>query len=168
MTTPACGKRPVEQGTYISPRALYRDDIKILDTDVTSAGIPVLDTRPGPNAFVIPAGQANTDVNMYGKDARINLAVLPGSVTTVTLQLWLLADLTAPHLKSATTSSSSSSGVPHLPATGQWVQVASKVITGPSLWTITDIPPGQYKVLLTAWTGNGGSSFVTIEEQHAA
>lgn len=165
MSTPASGKRPVEQGTFITPRALYRDNLVALDTDVTSVGIPTLDTRPGPNGFLIPVGQVNTDCNMYGKDARINLAVYPSAVGTVTLQLWLYADLTQPR----TTSASTPPVVPPtLPTTGYWTQVASKVITGPSLWAITDIPPGEYKVLLTAWTGSGSSSFVTLAEQHAA
>ncbi len=167
-TPAATGKRPVEQGTYITTRALYRDAIAQTESDVTSTGIPIIDTRPGPNGFLIPAGQANTDVNMYGKDARINLSVFPSDLTNCTLQLWLDSDLTAPRLLTAADQSSSSYSEPNLPTTGSWVLVAARTFTVPALWVITDIPPGKYRVLLTAWTGSSGSSFVTLMEQHAA
>lgn len=168
MTPGATGKRPVEQGTYITLRGLYRNNLTALDTDVTSQNIPILDTRPGPNGFLVPAGQAQSDVNQYGHDARINVSVFPANLTSCTLSLYLDSDLTVQRLLTAESSSSSSYGEPNLPTTGSWVLVASKLFTVPSLWVITDIPPGKYKILLTAWVGEGDSSFVTLEEQHAA
>lgn len=155
------GKRSVEQASFVTPRALYRNNVVAGgETDPTLNTIPILDTRVGPNASIQPAGSPQSDVNNYGKDARINLSILVSGFTSVTLQLWLKSEIEAVALSNAPLTP------PTLPVgTQEWMQVASKTVNTSTLWTITDIPPGKYKVLVSAAVGAG---FVTLEEQHAA
>jgi hypothetical protein len=164
------GKRAVEQGTAITLRAIYRNDLTVASETDPTADIPILDTRYGPNQQIIPVGQPNSDFNMYGKDARILLYVFLNALTSATLTLWLRAPVTIQDMRTPDEVSSDSSDTgPTLPvSTGEWVQVAQKLISNTSLWVIADIPPGEYKVLLTSWVGNSGTSFVTLLEQHAA
>lgn len=156
------GKRAVEGASYVTQRALYRDHVIAgSESDPTDTGIPSIDTTQPPNVNV---GMGQSDFNQYGKDARIFLAAYIGGFTSVTLDLWLKADINESHLGPAPSSSSTN----EFPATDTWVKVASKVFTGPALWVITDIPPGLYKVLVSAASGGSGDKFVTLSEQHAA
>jgi len=157
------GKRAVEGASYITQRALYRDHvISGGESDPIENNIPIIDTTRPPN---INVGVGQADYNQYGKDARIFLAVYMGGFTSVTLDLWLKADIDESHLGPP----SSSSSIDEFPsATDTWVKAASKVFTGPALWAILDIPPGRYKVLINSASGGSGDKFVTLSEQHAA
>lgn len=155
------GKRAVEGASYVTQRALYRDHVIVGGETNPTADIPIIDTGAAPNTNI---GLGQSDFNQYGKDARIFLAVYVGGYTSVVLDLWLKADINESHLGPAPSSSSTN----EFPATGTWVKVASKTITEPTLWAITDIPPGQYKVLIKTASGGSGDKFVTMAEQHAA
>ena len=166
------GKRATEQADFVTPRVVYRDGIDTIDTDVLDTTIPILDTNLPPS-IVVGLGQA--DVNQYGRNAQIDLAILLGSATgssssggsfSVTLELWLKAEIEGERLRSKDSlspSSSSSSSPRPLPATEDWVFVATQTFTRSTLWVVKDIPPGKYKVLATAVSGR-----TTILEQHAA
>jgi hypothetical protein len=97
---------------------------------------------------------------MYGKDSVISVAVIVEGFTSVTLELWLLAELEQSRLSTA-----SALPTPTLPATGEWVSVTTQSFTKSGLWTLTDLVPGQYKILMTAKAGTGN---LTLREQHAA
>jgi hypothetical protein len=88
--------------------------------------------------------------------------VIVQGFTSVTLELWLKGEVEQQEL---IVGSSSSTAPLTLPATEDWVKVETKVLTASGLWVVKDIPPSQYKVLLTAVAGAGN---VHIREQHAA
>jgi hypothetical protein len=156
------GQRAKEGATFITRRAAYRIITAIDASGVIDPSIPILDTR---GAGQLTVGLSNGDTNQYGKDARILIAAIPNGFTNVTLQLWLHAPDDQYELKSVNASSSSSSSSP-LPVTEDWVLAEQKTgIGGPVLWVAKDIPPGEYKILMTAATGSG---YLTLREQHAA
>lgn len=155
------GKRAVEGATYVTPRVVYRNNITVAgETDPTSNSIPVLDTTLPPNVNI---GLGQADGNQYGKDARIMISALVQGWTSVTLDLWMLADIQGASLNT------NPPPTPTLPTSppGSWIKVASQVITASNFWILKDIPPGQYKVLLNAASGGAGQ-FLTLLAQYAA
>lgn len=154
------GKRAVEGGTFITPRAMYRADVDAVDPGAQDPSVPILDTRPAPNVSV---GLGQGDVAQYGQNGQIDFAVILSGFSSVTLELWLLAEIERRELEYPGASSSSSSSV--LPTTEEWVYVGEKVISRSVLWIVKDIPPGQYKVRVSAATGSGS---LQIREGHAA
>ena len=163
------GKRGPESGDFVTPFEEYRMNLSAADTvGAEDPSIPVLDTRPGPYNNV---GLGQSDVNQYGRNAQLDLAVILAGFSTVELELWLNAEPTRERLHSNTpasssSSSSSSSASSYVSPTGNWVKVAAKTIGSDSeLWVVKDIPPGEYKVLVVTVTGDGN---VSIIEGHAA
>lgn len=153
------GQRALENGDFVTPRAVYRAEIIAVDTDITSVGIPILDTRGGPNGNVV-VGPTLSSKAAYGRNCQIDVSIIVQGFNPVVLELWLLAEVERAELSTATPPA-----VPTLPATGQYVFVESKSTTQSCLWTIKDIPPGQYKIYAKTLTGAG---FVNIREQHAS
>lgn len=156
------GQRAKEGATFVTRRAAYRIITAVDGAGVIDPSIPILDTR---GAGQMTVGLSNGDTNQYGKDARIMVAAIPSGFSNVTLQLWLRAIDDQYELRDANASSSSSSSSP-LPATEDWVLAEQKTgIGGPVLWVAKDIPPGEYKIVMSAATGSG---YVILREQHAA
>lgn len=157
------GKRVPDTASYVTPRQDYRVDVAAADSvGVEDPAIPVLDTVPSPNAHL---GLGQSDSNLYGGwNAQLNLACIIEGFSSVTFDLWVLAENEAKQLQEGSSSSSSSAG-PTLPSTGEWVLVESKVLTKSSLWIVKSAPPGKYKVRVAAVTGTG---HIQIREQHAA
>lgn len=152
------GKRVTEASDFVTPRQVYREDIIAVDSGgVTDTDIPILNSKELANQR---QGLGQSDVAQYGRNAQMNLACIVEGFTSLTMQLWLWADVELP-LEQGT--SSSSYGV--LPTTEEWVHVVEKTITKSELWVVKDIPPGQYKIIVTAKTGSG---HLQIREQHAA
>ena len=152
------GKRGLGEADFVTPRQVYREDITDVDSGgVTDTDIPILDSRVTASQR---QGLGESDVAQYGRDARLNLACIPEGFSSVTMQLWLWADVEEP-LEPGTSSSSYGT----LPTTEEWVQVEEKTITGPELWVVKDVPPGQYKVIVTAKSGSG---HLQIRDQYAA
>ncbi len=157
------GKRGPEFGDFVTDFAEYRINIDAADASgPQDATIPSLDTRLGPNQNVMGAG---SDQNQYGRNAQINLAAIVKGFTSVTLQLWVKAEPTRAALQAPPGSSSSSSTPIDEPTTGLWVKVDEKTVTASAMWAIKDIPPAEYKVLVSAVAGSGAVSLV---ECHAA
>lgn len=164
------GKRAVEQGDFVTPRAIYRRDLVAADGSVESINIPELDTRPGPNTSV---GLGQSEVNMYGRNAQLDLAIILNDVASVTLELWLKAIIDRAQL-----STDPVEPALNLPATEDWIFVDSKTVSRSTLWVVKDVPPGVYKVRVDAMSGgsssssssssSGGGSGVHILEGHAA
>jgi hypothetical protein len=155
------GQRAKEGATYVTRRAPYRTVLAVDAAGVVDPSIPILDTGAGGQSTV---GLSNGDTNQYGKDARILVAVIPSGFTNITLQLWLRAPVDQEYLRDADSSSSSSSGS-SLPATDEWVLAEQKTgISSPVLWVAKDIPPGEYKIVMSAATGSG---YAILREQHA-
>jgi hypothetical protein len=157
------GQRAKEGGTFVTPRALYRSSLTAVDPDVESEAIPVLDTSRSPYT---PLGLGQGDNAQYGQNGQLDLAVIVEGFSSMTLELWLLAEIEQRELSYPDdgSSSSSSSSTPW-PSTGEWVFVEDKTITKSSLWIVKDIPPGKYKVRVNAISGTGSC---TIRENHAA
>jgi hypothetical protein len=156
------GKRSPEFGDFVSQRQIYRRDIDAVDSGgVTDADIPELDTLSSDYGGQV----VNNDVNMYGRNAQLDLAVITG--VNVTLQLWMKAEIETEELDYSEELGSSSSADPALtlPGTGDWVFVEEKVLTRSELWVVKDVPPGKFKVIATAHAGGGP---VHVLEQHAA
>jgi len=154
------GKRAVEGGTFITPRATYRVNVDSVDPSAQDPSIPILDTRAAPNVSV---GLGQGDCAQYGQNGQIDFAVILSGFSSVTLELWLLAEVERRELEYPGASSSSSSS--SLPTTEEWVYVEEKAISKSVLWVVKDIPPGQYKVRVGAVTGSGE---LQIREGHAA
>jgi len=151
------GKRPIEQGTFVTPRALYRNNVTAGGETDPTADIPELDTTEAPNTNV---GLGQSDINMYGQNAQIDLAIYVSGFSSVVLELWLKAPLELKQLSDV------APVVPDLPGTTQdWVFVSTITVTRSQLWIVKDIPPGIYKVLVKTVAGSG---FVTLMEGHAA
>ena len=144
------GKRSTGHADYITPRALYRvvttPDTVGIEDDIN---IPYFDTGLPPNVNV---GMGQSDYNQYGRNAQIDIAVIPCNFHSVSLELWLRASLQAQYLIAASgvppspTQSLSTLPKPILPLTESWVLVESKIFTGPGLWIVRYVPPGQYKI----------------------
>jgi hypothetical protein len=79
------------------------------------------------------------------------------------LQLWLLLEETDIPLVALGDSPPSIPAVT-VPSTGLWVMVNAATLNNSGLWTTKDIPPGIYKVTVTAVAGTGA---VTVLESHA-
>lgn len=164
------GKRAVEQGDFVTPRAIYRRDIAAADGSVEDAGIPELDTRPGPNTSV---GLGQGEVNMYGRNAQLDLALILFNFPSATLELWLKAAVERAQLSTDPVEPPLA-----LPDTENWVFVADKTIDRSTLWVVKDIPPGVYKVRVGALgpgsstssssSSSGGGPALHILEGHAA
>jgi putative intracellular protease/amidase len=164
------GKRSAEQGDLVTPRAIYRRDIDAVDGSVESSSIPELDTRGGPN---ISVGLGQGDINMYGRNAQLDLAVILFNFPTATLELWLKAAIEQAQLSTDTPEPDLL-----LPETEDWVFVESKDFTRSALWTVKDVPPGRYKVVVASLgpgsssssdsSSSGGGPALHILEGHAA
>jgi hypothetical protein len=151
------GKRVTETSDFITPRRVYREDVVDVDSGVTDVDVPILD---GQELASHRQGLGQSDIAQYGRNAQLDLACILEGFSSVTMQLWLWAEVELP-LEQGT--SSSSYGV--LPTSEEWVYVAEKTISKSELWVVKDIPPGQYKVIVTSKTGSG---HLQIREQHAA
>ena len=155
------GKRSSENGSFVTQRALYRRDVSEVEV-VTDPDIPILDTLASGYGNQVE----NNDVNMYGRNAQLDLAVIVASAGG-TLQLWMKAEIETEELSDPdAVESSSSSGddtALELPATEDWVFVEEKAFTRSELWIVKDVPPGKFKVIMIANTG-----VIHILEQHAA
>lgn len=152
------GNRASENGDYVTPRAAYRE-VSAVDSPAlpTSTGISVLDTREKLEAST---GQATPA--WYGRNAQLSIAALIEGFTSVTLQLWLLAELEQREAQTEEEASSSSSAS----VSSEWVKAATdKTITASELWVVKDVPPGQYKIVVSAVAGSGT---LVLREQHAA
>lgn len=174
------GNRAVENGDFVTPRAEYREVTSADLEGPEDLSIPVIDTR---YAHVSPAA-ANVHT-LYGRDATIFLAALLEGVSSAKLELWLFAEVEKqelinsdprdtfeprpkpgglPSASSSSSSSSSSSAV-----LSEWVKAADDVtLTVSKLVKFNGIPPGRYKVVVSALTFSGGSGTVYLREQHAA
>lgn len=155
------GKRAIEGGTFLTPRALYRSNITSVDPSVEDLGVPILDTSKAPGYAV---GLGQSDFAQYGHNAQLDLAVIIDGFTSVTLEAWLFAEIEQREFNPEPSSSSSSSSS-SMPATGEWVFVVDKTLSKSSLWVLRDIPPGKYKVRVSAVSGSGA---IHIRENHAA
>jgi hypothetical protein len=154
------GQRSKSIADFVSPRAAYRQDLTAADAvTAINAGIPVLDTRGAPNQQL--GLGIGGDTNIYGRNAQINVALIVKGFSSVTVELWQLAAVEIQQLGEASVPATTNQ-VPA--ATLEWVFVATNTVTRSSNWTIKDIPPGQYKILLTAVSGAG---YLNIREQHA-
>jgi hypothetical protein len=157
------GRRALEGGTFITPRAPYREDITTVDPSVEDTSIPILDTSKSPNEVV---GLGQSDWAQYGQNGQMDLALIVEGFSSVTVQLWLQAEIEQRGLQpSAPASSSSSSSSSSYPTTGEWVYVGDKTVDKSTLWIVKDTPPGKYKVRVSAVSGSGS---VRIRESHAA
>lgn len=156
------GKRAIEGADYVTRRAAYRSQLTAVDSGGPQDPlIPELDTEVAPSVGI---GLGQSDVNQYGRNAQIDLAIIVEGFSSVTVQAWMKANITAEELTYADSSSSSSSPVT-LPATGEWVKVDEKVVSVSTLWVLKDVPPGQYKFIVSAATGSG---HIQLREQHAS
>jgi hypothetical protein len=154
------GKRSVENGDFVSQRRIYRQDIMTVDSGgAIDETIPILNTLGSAYGGQI----VSNDVNMYGRNAQLDLAVI--AAVSVTLQVWLKAEIEEGELTDPEASSSSSASLDLPTATEDWVFVIEKSFTKPELWVVKDVPPGKYKVIASAHAGSGA---VHILEQHAA
>lgn len=161
------GRRAMEGGTFITPRAPYRESITALDPSVEDVSIPILDTSKSPNSVV---GLGQSDWAQYGHNGQLDLALIVGGFSSVTVQLWLLAEieqreLQPPASDSSSSSSATSSSSSSFSPTGEWVYVGDKTVDKSTLWIVKDVPPGKYKVRVSAVSGSGS---IQIRESHAA
>jgi hypothetical protein len=157
------GKRSSENGDFVSQRQIYRRDIEAVDSGgVTDDDIPELNTLSSDYGGQV----VNNDVNMYGRNAQLDLSVI--TEVNVTLQVWMKAEIEIEELDYSEELGSSSSADPALTlptSTSDWVLVEEKALTQSELWVVKDVPPGKFKVIATAHAGGGP---VHILEQHAA
>ena len=139
---------------------MYRDIASADADDPTSGSVPILDTRYKDRNY----NPGNEVISFYGRNAQIDVAVfLRNSASAATLKLYLLAEIELKEARAPadlSSSSSSSSG----PAETEWVLVETKSVSNNLLWVITNIPPGQYKILATSITGGE----VELRTQHAS
>lgn len=160
------GQRSKEGGTFISPRDVYRNLASVAadsaDDLLDDTEIPTLDTSEGPNAKQLPDSGDN---NQYGTNAQLDLAVLLGDgVTSLTLELWMLAPIEQKPLIPDPDNPPVPPVLPTNSVTGHWVFVSTVTYTKSTLWITKDIPPGTYKVRISAFVGAGG---VALLEAHA-
>jgi hypothetical protein len=156
------GKRATEAADFVTNRATYRNGIIAAEAPAAALAdptVPTLVSMAGPH---ITIGLGQGEINQYGRNAQLNLAFIVKDFTSVTTELWQLADLEERY---ALPAGSPAPPSPPLPATGEWVFVDSITIAKSQLWTVKDVSPGKYKVLITAVVGAGQ---VHIREQHAA
>jgi hypothetical protein len=157
------GKRSSENGDFVSQRRIYRRDIDAVDSGgAKDDNIPVLNTLSSDYGGQV----VNNDVNMYGRNAQLDLAVI--TEVNVTLQVWMKAEIEVEELDYSEELGSSSSADPALTlptATEDWVLVEQQAFTQSGLWVVKDVPPGKFKVIASA---HAGGAPVHILEQHAA
>lgn len=156
------GNRSSENGDYITPRKVYRADIASADVDDPASGsVPILDTRLKDRNY----NPGNEVISFYGRNAQLDVAVLlRHGASAATLKLYLLAEVELQQARAADPSSSSSSSSSSSGGETEWVLVETKSVSTNLLWVITNIPPGQYKILATSITGGE----VELRTQHAA
>jgi hypothetical protein len=163
------GRRSIEGFDFITPRRDYRVNVTAADSSVESVTIPVLPTNVSPARRNYPGGGGfggEADSTAYGRNAQLMLALLLEGFTSVDLELWLEATDDEILVQDPSSSSISPGTLPVLPTTGAWVRVAAlSTVTFSQLWTVKDIPPGNYKVRVASVSGTGN---ISIREQHAA
>ena len=147
------GKRSTGHADYITPRALYRVVTTPDLVGIEDASIPVLNTDAPPNVQV---GLGQSDWNQYGRNAQLDIAVIPCEYTSAVLELWLNAEVYEAYLK-AYAGAPRPAPHPVLPLTGYWVLVETKTISGPELWVVRHIPPGKYQIKVVSVDGNSSS-----------
>lgn len=153
------GNRASENGDYVTPRKVYRDIASVDADDPTSGSVPILDTRLKDRNY----NPGNEVVSFYGRNAQIDVAVfLRNGASAATLKLYLLAEIELKEARAPSDLGSSSSSSSS--AETEWVLVETKTVSNNLLWVITNIPPGQYKILATSITGGE----VELRTQHAA
>jgi len=158
------GKRVQDNADYVTRRAVYRSELSAVDSGPQDADIPELNTESPPKQ-IVDVGLGQADVNQYGRNAQIDMAIIVEGFSSVTVEAWMKANITTEGVTYEGSSSSSSSAAATLPATGEWVKVDEKTVTGSELWIVKDIPPGQYKFTISAVTGSG---HIQLREQHAS
>lgn len=156
------GKSSAENTDFMTPRAEYRTCLVGADSSLDD--VPILDTRNGPNAQLVNAPADNAVGSAaYGRNAQISIAAIIQGFSQVKIQLWLHAVVQLQNLIVPGDSSSSDVSCTE-PVTGEYVFVEERVLALSALSVFKDIPPGQYKVKISAVTGSG---FVTLRESHA-
>jgi hypothetical protein len=132
--------------------------------DIDDPAIPILDTRPGPNRNVVGQGSDN---NQYGRNAQIGFGILLDSgISSAKFKLWVLVEPTRAVLTQAGASGGSSSSSSSAGPASWWAVAKSEFTVSESSYVVVkDIPPGQYKLEVTALNGAGALSVV---ESHAA
>jgi hypothetical protein len=153
------GNRASENGNHITARKYYRRNVVIADADdPTSTSIPTLDTR------YYEVGYNDYVPSFYGI-GQINVSAIFGDdINSLVLDLYLLSS--DEELKTSAESSSLTSSSSGAPGTDDlWVHVATKTLTHSGLWIVENVPPGQYKILVSSIDGSGA---VDIMTQHAA
>lgn len=142
------------RGGFVTNRVLYRANIVGVDTlGADDPTIPILDTRD------VLVGPHNSEHNNHGGDARIFAAVLMCNVLEAHIGIWMKAETDPAGSSSQTVSSSSS-----VTECSDWVMVSETVITTSYLIRELNIPPGQYKIIVSYMDGNGS---IEIRTQYA-
>lgn len=151
---------------FVTPIAPYRECIDGVDISPFTE-VPILDTTTGPNAQLLNTSNNPNAVPPahYGRNAQLSIVSIIQGFTEVKIQLWLFAAVNVRNPVDPEGSSSSSSEGCDAPETGNWVFVEEKTLTRSMLSVFKDIPPGQYKVVVSAKTGTGT---ITLREFHAA
>lgn len=143
------GARSYDNGDSLTPRKEYRVDVLAADADdPTDEAIPVIDTRYNQMNYDQDAQPA-----IYGRNAQLDVcAWFSTGIKTATLKVYLLA---AVELKET----------PQPAVVVRWVLAATVSVTGNSLNVVKDLPPGQYKILVTAL---GSGAHLDLLTQYAA
>lgn len=153
------GQRAKENATFLTQRKTYRENIAAADAlGPTDVAVSILDTRLGPNDNM-GLGGSTRDTNQYAHNAQLNVSIIIEGFTSVTLELWLLAEVDLIQVPAPPANADP------LPTTGEWVLADSNSFGKSSLWVVKDIPPGQYKILVSTVVGAGN---IRLREQHAA
>lgn len=142
------GNRSSSFGDSVTSRALYRGAIAAADADdPTNAAIPVLDTRTTDPNY----GDTGVASN-YGRNAQINIASYFSTGTpTATLKIYMLASIDI---------------LPNSDLTVRWVLATPAIVLAASSHNvIKDLPPGQYKILVTTL---GAGAHLDLLTQYAA
>lgn len=151
-----------QNSDFVTPIAPYRSCIDAVDADVEAVD-EIIDTTPGPNAQLI--ARPATQPNHYGRNAQLSIVSIVQGFSEVKIQLWMNGEVNIQNPIDPDESSSSAAAGCAAPATGDWVFIEEKTLTRSALSVFKDIPPGQYKVVVSSKTGTGT---ITLREFHAA
>ncbi len=157
-----------QNSDFVTPIAPYRLCLTDPDSSVNDV-TEIIDTTPGPNAQLITPSSRNpnqpaTQPNHYGRNAQLSIVSIIQGFSEVKIQLWMNGEATLRNPVTPEESSSSAEGC-DAPATGDWIFVEERTLARSALSVFKDIPPNQYKVVVSAKTGTGT---ITLREFHAA
>lgn len=136
----AAGRKSTSDGSFLTDRRTLRT-VSAADSDVDSVE-EVLDNRI----------DGTDNGNSRGHDTTIAIFVLLDGPSGATVQLWASG--------SEEEEGSSSSSL----AGGEWCKYAEQAVTGNTLLVYSDMPAGEYKVVVSSITGAGD---VVIREAHS-